>query len=208
MDIYTAAITLLLIMDPFGNIPVFLSLLEPVAPRRRPLIIIRELTIALGVLLLFLFSGRIILARMQITESALNISAGVLLFIIALRMIFPQQATAHDEEGREEPLIVPLAVPLIAGPSAITIVVLFTTQAPEKIWVWFVALVSAWFVSTLVLLLAAPLRKMLGHRLLAAIERLMGMILTTLAVQMLLGGIRTFIDNDPENGAGLWPRVQ
>ncbi len=195
-------------MDPFGNIPVFISLLEPVEPGRRLGVILREMGIALGVLLLFLFFGRYILAGMQISESALNISAGVLLFIIALRMIFPPRAVDHEEEGREEPLIVPLAVPLIAGPSSITIVVLFTTQAPQKIWTWLGALIAAWALSTIILMLSAPLRSLLGPRLLGAIERLMGMILTTLAVQMLLSGLRTFLAALPETGGGPWPEVQ
>lgn len=192
-NVYTAAVTLLLIMDPFGNIPAYLAILGSVEERKRKWVILREMVIALGVLTLFLFFGQYILGGMSISEPALSIAGGVLLFIIAIRMIFPSQESRGKGVAGQEPLIVPLAVPLIAGPSSIVVVTLFATQSPDRLWIWFVALLVAWSISTIILELAEYLRRLLGERVISAIERLMGMILTTLAVQMSLTGIRAFI---------------
>lgn len=199
MTITSAAITLFLVMDPLGNIPVFLSLLGEIDPRRRVRIIVREMVIALAILVVFLFFGRYILAGLHISEPALSIGGGVVLFLIALRMIFPRPDASTESGARadhtpgQEPLIVPLAVPLVAGPSAMAMVILFTTQYPDRVLNWFFALLIAWFASSLILLSAEVLRKYLGRRVIKALERLMGMILTTLAVEMLLSGIETYL---------------
>jgi multiple antibiotic resistance protein len=193
MNIYTAAITLLLVMDPFGNIPLFLSLLKDVSSKRRRTIIIREMCIALAVLSVFLFFGKYILSGLDISEPALGISGGIILFLIALKMIFPKRNTSDDRQDETEPIIVPLAVPLIAGPSSMSIVILFSTQHPEKLLSWSIALIAAWTVCLCILLLSDLLSRLLGTRILKAIERLMGMILTTMAVQMLLRGVQKFI---------------
>lgn len=197
MSIYTAAITLFLVLDPLGNIPVFLGVLSHVDPSRRRRIIIREMVIALGILSLFLFFGKYILRGMHISQPALSIGGGIVLFLIALRMIFPGRAGTAGadatETGGDEPLIVPLAVPLIAGPSAMATLILLTTQEPDRMLDWLVALVMAWLVASAVLVSADFLRRVLGRRGLAATERLMGMILTTMSVQMLLSGIEMFV---------------
>lgn len=193
MTIYTAAILLFLVMDPLGNIPIFLSVLKDVEPAHRRRIIIRELIIAYGVLLLFLFFGHHILDLLQITEPSLSIAGGVILFIIALKMIFPQQEGVFGATQEREPLIVPLAIPLVAGPSSIATILLLSAQDPTRILDWFVALTGAWLVSAVILFGSGLLRKVLRRRGLAALERLMGMILTTVAVQMLLSGIEQFI---------------
>ncbi|MFW6313613.1 MAG: MarC family protein [Spirochaetota bacterium] len=199
MTITSAAITLFLVMDPLGNIPVFLSILEDIEPRRRLRIIVREMLIALGILLVFLFFGKYVLTGLSISEPALSVGGGVVLFLIALRMIFPrpEQSTESGAQADtlpgQEPLLVPLAVPMVAGPSAMAMVILFTTQYPERILNWLVALLIAWFASAVILLSAEVLRKYLGRRVIKAVERLMGMILTTLAVEMLLGGIETYL---------------
>lgn len=194
MSIYTAAITLFLVLDPLGNIPVFLSVLNNVEPARRRKIIAREMVIALIILSLFLFFGRYILSGMNISQPALSIGGGVILFLIALRMIFPNRHTSATEtnESDEEPLIVPLAIPLVAGPSAIATLILFSTQSPDRLGDWMIALVAAWLAAAIVLVSADVLRRALGRRGLAALERLMGMILTTMATQMLLSGVETF----------------
>lgn len=179
-------------MDPLGNIPLFLSALKSVEPRRRRRIILRESCIALGILLLFLFFGQYILEGMHISEPALAISGGIILFLIAIKMIFP--VNGHEETRQTmEPFIVPLAVPLIAGPSAMTMVMLLANQAPYDMSRWVLALISAWFISTVVLVYADFLRKILGERGLLALERLMGMILTTMAVQMFLTGFEQYL---------------
>lgn len=193
MTVYTALITLFLVMDPIGNIPVFLSILAPFDAARRRRIIAREMVIALVVLSLFLFFGKYILQAMHIEQHALGIGGGVILFLIALRMIFPRQRDLTHDARDEEPFIVPLAVPLVAGPSAMATVILFSSQYPGGIWMWFIALLGAWFISACVLLSAEAIRRRLGTRFITAVERLMGMILTTLAIQMLLTGIKDFV---------------
>ncbi len=188
MTLYSATITLLLVMDPLGNIPAFLSVLNHVPIAKRRNIILRETFIALIILVLFLFFGQYILEGMNISQPALEIAGGIILFLIAVRMIFPHED--HEEKPRKlaDPFIVPLAVPLVAGPSTMTIVMLLAKQAPYDMTRWFIALLIAWSISTIVLVFADYLRKVLGERGLLAIERLMGMILTTMAVQMFLSG--------------------
>ncbi|MFP4302457.1 MAG: MarC family protein [Spirochaetaceae bacterium] len=196
MSLYTAAITLFLVLDPIGNIPIFLSVLGDLDSKRRRRIIVRETVIALLILAVFLFFGKYILRGMNISPPAVSIGGGIVLFLIALRMIFPASKREYPskEEGTvEEPLIVPLAVPLLAGPSAMATLILFANQEPSRLWTWFLALVLAWLAASLVLLGADFLRKRLGRRALAALERLMGMILITMATEMLLTGIRSFV---------------
>jgi multiple antibiotic resistance protein len=192
MTLFSATITLILVMDPLGNIPVFLSVLNSVEPKHRRRIILRETFIAFLVLILFLFYGKYILEGMRISDPALSISGGIILFLIAIKMIFPNEE--HDRRPKHlgDPFIVPLAVPLIAGPSTMTMIMLLGNQYPQLIWLWALALFIAWAFSTIVLVFADTLRKILGERGLVAIERLMGMILTTMAVQMFLTGVEHF----------------
>lgn len=192
MTLYTATITLLLVMDPLGNIPMFLSILHSVNPHRRKFIILRESCIAILVLTTFLFFGKYILEGMQISEPALSIAGGIILFLISIRMIFPHEEGEKRNKSLGEPFIVPLAIPLIAGPSTMTMVMLLANQSPQHVNLWMLSLFIAWLVSTLILVFADYLRKILGDRGLTAIERLMGMILTTMAVQMFLTGIKGF----------------
>lgn len=196
MTLYSATMTLILVMDPLGNIPVFLSVLNHVPAKRRQQIILRETFIAFITLTLFLFGGQYVLSWMHISQPALEIAGGIILFLISLRMIFPE----HDDDDKntdagEEPLIVPLAIPLIAGPSTMTVVMLLATQQPGQMTRWFLALSMAWFVTTIILIFADSLRKLLGERGLTAIERLMGMVLTTMAVQMFLTGYQQFLQS-------------
>ncbi len=196
MTIYTAAITMILIMDPFGNIPIFLSTLKRFSPRRRRIIILRESLFAFLILAFFLFFGRYILQGLHISQPALSISGGIILFLIAIRMIFPGRTglvEEGDEEEDGEPLLVPLAIPLQAGPSAMAWVILSSSQYPDRLPSILLALLIASLVSTMVLILSDILRKILGNRVLRAIERLMGMILTTMAIQMLLSGFENYI---------------
>ncbi len=193
-DIAAAAATLFFVMDPLGNIPVFNAVLSRFTPRRRAQITARELVIALVILLTFLFAGTAILDFLGLTQPSLNIAGGVLLFIIALRMIFPH-ASGEVASERDEPLIVPLAMPMVAGPSTIAILLLLSSTEPARIWEWCTALVIAWAVTT-VLLTASPfLLRVLGDRGLRALERLMGMLLVLLATQMLLDGVREFVES-------------
>jgi multiple antibiotic resistance protein len=193
-DIAAAAATLFFVMDPLGNIPVFNAVLSRFTPQRRAQITARELVIALVILLTFLFAGTAILEFLGLSQPSLSIAGGVLLFIIALRMIFPNAAGEVASE-RDEPLIVPLAIPLVAGPSTIAILLLLSSTEPERIWEWCTALVIAWSVTTLLLTASPFLLRVLGDRGLRALERLMGMLLVLLATQMLLNGVREFVQS-------------
>lgn len=189
----SAVVILLLVVDPVGNIPLFVSLLRNVDPARRTRIIVRECAIAFGVLLGFAFFGRFLLGLLGLSESSLNIAGGVILFLIALRMIFrgPEGVFGNTADG--EPFIVPLAIPAIAGPSAIAIVVLLVSRAPQRLLEW-TAVITVAMLATLVLLVFADrVAKLVGERGLLAFERLMGLILTAIAVEMLLRGIEIFV---------------
>lgn len=187
----SATILLLLITDPVGNIPIFASALKPVAPERRPRVILREVLIAFGLLLAFMFVGDGFLRVMNLSQLSLQIAGGVVLFLIAIHMVFPPPRPA-DAEPTAEPLIVPLAVPALAGPSALATVLLLVSQAPERRWEWIAALSVTMAVCAIVLVLAERVQRWVGMHVLLAFERLMGLVLVALAVEMLLGGLREF----------------
>jgi MarC family membrane protein len=190
MTVFSAIFLIFIIMDPIGNVPVFLSILKNIPVERRRRIIIRELLIALIVLLFFMFIGRYILQSLQIEESSLGIAGGIMLFLIAIKMIFPGASAmlAHDE--KVEPLVVPLAVPLLAGPSAIAAVILLMAQEPTRWPEWMLALVVAWLIAGFILLSSESLSRKLGERALLAIERLMGILLILVSVDLILDGIK------------------
>jgi multiple antibiotic resistance protein len=195
MTIFSAALLLFLVMDPFGNVPLFLAVLNPIAPERRRRVIVRELLIALGFLIVFLFAGHYLLEAIGISESILTIAGGIILFLIALRMVFPPAggAFAVDAEGAEsEPLLVPLAVPFVAGPSALASVLFIMSDNPARWPEWLAAVILAWGVTSLILFFSTDLARLLKRRGLIAIERLMGMVLTAIATKMMLTGIRAF----------------
>ena len=191
MSLYTAAILLLLVMDPLGNVLLFLSILKNVPASKRRRVILREAFIAYGILIIFLFFGQHLLDSMQLSDAALSISGGVILFMIAIKMIFPSDRKGSFQADKD-PLIVPLAVPMIAGPSSMAIVMLMASQNSGELLTCFFALSIAWAITATVLYCGESIRKLLGERGLTACERLMGMILTTLSIQMLLNGISKF----------------
>jgi MarC family membrane protein len=189
---WSATILLILITDPVGNIPIFANALKHVAPERRIRVIMREILIAFVLLLTFMFVGERFLRVMNLSELALQIGGGVILFLIALRMVFPPHEIA-DPEQTEEPLIVPLAVPAIAGPSALATVLLLVSQQPDKRWEWIGALCFTMAVSAVVLVSADRIQRVIGNRPVVAVERLMGLVLVSVAIEMLLRGIKTFV---------------
>jgi MarC family membrane protein len=188
----SATILLILITDPIGNIPIFANALKHVAPERRPKVILREILIAFALLLTFMFVGESFLRVMNLSELSLQIGGGVILFLIALRMVFPPAATAEGELTTE-PLIVPLAVPAIAGPSALATVLLLVSQQPDKRMEWIGALCVTMLVSAVVLVSAERIQRWIGTRLVVAVERLMGLVLVSVAIEMMLRGIKTFV---------------
>jgi len=193
MSVVSAGILLFLVMDPFGNIPVFLCVLKSVPAERRPIVILRELLIALGVLVFFLLAGPGLLKLLQISEPALRIGGGIILFLIAIKMVFSSASEIIKGTGHAEPLIVPLAIPCLAGPSAIATSLLLVAQEPERLGLWLLALVAAWSANGVILMMSTTFGRWLGERGLAALERLMGLLLTVVAVEMCLDGLCTAI---------------
>ena len=189
MTTSSAAVLLFFVMDPIGNIPLFLSALRPVAPARRLWVVGRELLIAYGLLVGFLFAGRPVLSQFGISEPALTIAGGIVLFLIAIRMVFPAAHGTLGEPSEGEPFIVPLAIPYVAGPSALATVLLMTSRDPGRHVEWLMAVSAAWLASAAILLLGAKISDVLGDKGVTAIERLMGMLLVAAAVQMFLDGL-------------------
>ncbi|MFM0630573.1 MarC family protein [Paraburkholderia xenovorans] len=190
----SATILLILITDPLGNIPLFVSCLRGVSPKRRTVVILREVAIAFMILLTFMVVGDGFLRMMSLTDQSLRIGGGIVLFLIALRMVFPHPdgPLGGDTRGGE-PLIVPLAIPALAGPSALATVMLLTSQAPGKMFEWIGALTVTMIVCAIVLMLAERIQAWLGERAMMAFERLMGLVLVAISVEMMLGGIRSFV---------------
>jgi len=185
----SATLLLILVADPFGNISLFANALKRYDARKRALIIVREHLIALGILFGFMMAGDHLLKALGLSGSSLQLAGGVVLFLIALRMIFPQPEAEVVDDGLE-PLIVPLAVPLIAGPSTLATVMLLSSQAPDRLIVWSGVLVTAITFSAAVLLTASYAQRLLGPRVVIAVERLMGLVLVAVAVEMGARGIR------------------
>jgi multiple antibiotic resistance protein len=193
------AVLLFFVIDPFGLIPVYLSILSRVPVERRRAVLVRELLIALLALLVFLFAGRYVLSFLHISEPALVIAGALILFLIALPMIFPSIKISMDAEDSTEPFIVPLATPLFAGPSALTLVMLIGSSSDADWPVWLSTVLSAWFAAAVVLLLGQELARRIGSRTLVAIERLMGMFLVAMAVEMLLTGLSQYFGTLPRS---------
>ena len=194
MDIFAAATLLFLVMDPLGNIPLFLSVLKQVPEERRRLVLRRELLIAYLVLLIFLVLGPYILSFLQVSQEAIRIGGGIVLFLIAIKMVFPKEGGLLGKTPNGEPFIVPLAIPLMAGPSSLAMIMLMRKSAEGQWLDMWLAVTAAWVVSALILLASRRLYVLLGERGLIAIERLMGMVLIIMAVQMLLEGTAEYLN--------------
>ncbi len=185
----STALLLFLILDPLGNIPVFLSILKPLTPARRRIVLLREMLIALAVLFAFLWGGIYVLELMHLRQESVSIAGGIVLFLIGLKMIFPSPEGMFGETPGGEPFIVPLAIPLVAGPSGMASVMLLGSQEPDRMADWSLALFLAWLATAVILFSATRLYKVLGQAFLVAVERLMGMLLVAISVQMLMDGI-------------------
>ncbi len=192
MNIFSIAFTLFLLMDSIGNIPLYLSLLKNLNRKRQRYIIFRELIIALFVIIIFMFVGDGLMEFLKIDDSTIQIAGGIILFIICLKMIFLSQDNHHNEKStkNEEPLVVPLAVPFVAGPAVLAAVIIFSREHVNN-WVMIGAILIAWAASLIILLASSYLHNFLGWRGLTALERLMGLILILISVQMFMNGIRS-----------------
>jgi MarC family membrane protein len=194
----TATVLLILTTDPLGNIPLFISALERVKPERRFYVISREVLIASAVLLAFMLFGQRFMEVLQLSDEALSVAGGVILLLIAIDMVFPnRRPRVQDPEPKGEPFIVPLAIPLISGPSAMATVLLLSSRNPGRSLEWTCAIAISMAVIYVVFLLAIRLQKLLGVEAITAMERLMGLVLTAIAVEMLLGGVSSYIRDIP-----------
>jgi MarC family membrane protein len=196
-ELVAATVLLILVTDPFGNVPLAVAALRNVPRERRTRVVLRECLIAYGLLLAFLFGGRSFLALMQLSEASLSIAGGVILFLIALRMVFSHPEGVFGDAGGGEPFVVPLAIPAIAGPSALATVMLLASRHPASLATLVAALSIAMVVMLVVLLASERVQRVVGERGVVAMERLMGLVLTALAVEMLLSGLRTFVAQLP-----------
>jgi len=193
MNVFSAVVTLFLVLDPLGNIPLFLSVLKTVSPERRRKVLVREIAIAYLVLLLILFLGSYALQFLHLDPEAISIAGGIVLFLIALRMIFPREATSTIDSLEGEPFVVPLAIPLFAGPSTLATILLLRQSSPSHAGLLLLAITIAWALSGSILLASTFFYRVLGESGLIAMARLMGMLLVTVAVQMLLNGLKSFL---------------
>lgn len=188
MTLASAIVLLFLIIDPFGNVPFFVAALKDVEPARRRRVVVRELLVAYAVMVVFLFVGQRFLQVVGISGPALTIAGGVILFLIALRMVFPIRGRSAQEDIEGEPFIVPLAIPYVAGPSVLAVELLLMSEEPSRWPIWLIAITVAWLGTSIVVLFGSQVMERLGSRGLIAIERLMGMILVAISIQMFLNG--------------------
>lgn len=193
MDVFSAFVTLFLVMDPLGNVPLFLSVLKTVPPERRQRVLLRELVFAYIVLVAFLLMGNALLRFLGLQQEAVSIAGGIVLFLIALRMIFPEHGGLAEGAPEGEPFVVPLAIPLIAGPSTLATLLLLDRTVPSSTMTLLGVVTAAWAIGGMILLSSTFLFRVLGQRGLVAMERLMGMLLVMVAVQMLMNGVATFL---------------
>ncbi|MBK7142426.1 MAG: NAAT family transporter [bacterium] len=193
MEILSISVTLFLIMDPFGNIPIFLPILEKVPRERRRKVLVRELLLALLIIAVFTLSGKYVMSFLGLERASVSIAGGIILFLIAIRMVFPRHEADAQTEFEGEPFLVPMAVPLVSGPSLLAALLLFSSTGTLSVGALLLAAVGAWVVTFIVLYLSTYIVDLLTKRGLAAIERLMGMILVAVAVQLFLEGLSSYL---------------
>ncbi|CAG9298307.1 YhgN family NAAT transporter [Celerinatantimonas diazotrophica] len=193
MSLISATLMLFLIMDPLGNTPVFMAIMKHIDRKRQVKILIRELIFALMIMMAFLWAGEQILSFLNLRQEAVSIAGGIILFLIALKMIFPDERGLAGLAAGDEPFLVPMAIPMIAGPSILATLMLMAHQDPSRMGEWSLALILAWIGTSIILICGGFLTRYLGERGLTAIERLMGMVLIMLSVQMLLDGVAKYL---------------
>lgn len=193
--VFSMAFTLFLLMDPIGNIPIYLAILKELKPKQRLRVIFREKIIALLIIILFAYFGDDFLRALNISHESIFLAGGIVLFVMALKLLFPENGSLLESLAVEgEPLVFPLAVPLVAGPSVLAAVMIYSHQY-ENWGALFMAILIAWVVSTIILLGSTVLQKWLGDRGIKALERLMGLILMLIAINMFLKGVILFQAN-------------
>lgn len=189
-SILSTALLLFFILDPLGNVPLVLTLLKDYDKSHRRRIVIRECLIGLVILVLFLFGGETFLNVFHLETEAVRIAGGLIFLLIGLKMVFPSPGGAPLFPADEEPLVVPIALPMIAGPSALATLLVLSHNHPGDQLGLLYALLIAWGASSLILFVAPVLYRVLRKKGLIALERLMGMLLLILSVQMFIDGLR------------------
>lgn len=189
MSPITIAVTLFVTLNAIGNIPVFIAMLKDFDMARQRKIIIREMVFALLILLIFSYFGDFVLGLLNLNIPILRVAGGMLLALISLDMIFPKDRTC--ETFKEDPFLVPLAIPIVTGPASISTVMVFSHEIQNQ-WIMLMSIFGAWIPSITALLLASFLKRVLGEKILLAFERLAGMILMFISVQMFTIGLKEF----------------
>lgn len=192
MSLLSISVVLFLIMDPIGNIASYLYLMRDIKPKRRALILAREMGIALAAMLIFNYLGEFIFDLLGISETTVRIASGVILFLIAIKILFPARDSLRANLPQGEPFITPLAIPLIAGPSLLATVMLYA-QMEQSQPVMLGAILIASLATFLVLLVSPFLQRWLKNNGLLALEKLMGMVLVLIAVQRFAEGLKQFL---------------
>jgi multiple antibiotic resistance protein len=190
--VFSIAFTLFLLMDPLGNIPIYLSILKECNLKKRTQIILREKAISLVIILIFAAFGDNFLKALEISHETIFLAGGIVLFVMALKLLFPEGGSLLQSLSVDgDPLIFPLAIPLIAGPSVLAAVMIYSHQIED--WkLLYIAIFLAWFASLIILLSSTLFQKIFGDRGIKAIERLMGLILMLIAINMFLQGVTLF----------------
>lgn len=184
-------IILFLIMDPIGNVSVYLNLVQGIPPKRVRVVLMREMLIALGFMVGFALLGEVLFSILQVSDITVMLSSGAILFLTAVKILFPTTNSLRANIPAGEPFIIPLAVPLIAGPSTLATIMLFSKIGSLE---WMLGgIIIAWIMSIGVLFAAPFLQKYLKNSGLMACERLMGMLLVMLAIQRFMEGIHYFV---------------
>lgn len=196
MTLFNITVVLLLIMDPIGNLSAYLSMVKKLDPKRQYWIIFREMLIALTAMLFFNYLGEHIFNFLDLSETTVRLSSGIILFLIAVKILFTASDSPRANLPEGEPFIFPLAIPLIAGPALLATIMLYAHLEPLKS-VMIIAILIAWFSSILIFLLADHIKRILGHNGLMACERLIGMVLVLIAVQRFLEGILLYWATQP-----------
>jgi multiple antibiotic resistance protein len=184
---FAISLTLFFVIDALGNIPSYLNLLKPYDKKKQRLIALRELFIALGIMIIFNYLGRILLTLLDIHEATVQLSGGIVLFLIAIRLIF----SSEDEKAKwkeQEPFIVPIATPIIAGPSVLSVIMIFAQEESSAKLTVLGAIFLSWFLSSILFLFARPIYNLVKDKGLNACQRLMGLIVALIAVQLFLQG--------------------
>lgn len=194
MHTLSIALILFFIMDSLGNLMCYLQMVKELSPQRRQIVVLREMGFALAAMLAFNFLGEFLFGLLHLSEPTVRLASGIILFLIAIKIIFPSPTSLRAQLPEGEPYLTPLAIPLIAGPSLLATIMLYA-RIEESILVMVVAIGIAWAASVLILLNANTLQRFLGTNGLVACERLTGMLLILMAVQSFLEGIQQAIQD-------------